>query len=84
MNNELQLYTLTDPDGNVFEGLEVLRMVINDEGEDRQIIVLQDDKNDRYLFEVLDDDTLDVVQDPKIIDAAKEVIAAFSEETEEE
>lgn len=83
-NEELSLYQLTDPDGNVFEGLEVLRMVIDDDGKKRQIIVLQDDKNDRYLFEMLDDDTLDVVEDPNIIETAKEVISMFEQEGKED
>lgn len=83
MDNELKLYKLTDPDGNIFEGLEVLRMVVDDDGDKKEIIVLQDDKDDRYLFEILDDDTLDAVQDPKILEAAQEIIAAFAEEGEE-
>lgn len=84
MNEDRVVIEIVDDEGNTLELSEVAQLEINDPetGNLEDLILFSheedDDSSDLYLFRIIDDETLEPVKEPELIEAA---LAAFEDET---
>ncbi len=77
-------FLLQDEDGNTFEGLEVLRLDINDGEFDHTVLVLKDNNGSLYPFELVDEDTLLMLKDKDLLKTVQDAIDLYLPNEEEE